>query len=136
MHDLPQSFPISVAKALSVQNATRNAFSYRVWRPPDASDKTPYGRISEVIGSNIRQAILRNRNRGMSLGEVAKLHRVSRTSIARTLKDVVPKGSRRYHFNSMKTGSQKRPPEPYRKVWLLILLPNVVGIHARTYLYG
>ena len=39
-----------------------------------------------------RQAILRDRNRGLSLGELAKLHRVSRTSIARVLKDGVPKG--------------------------------------------
>ena len=39
-----------------------------------------------------RQAILRDRTRGMSLGELAKLHRVSRTSIARVLKDAVPKG--------------------------------------------
>ena len=39
-----------------------------------------------------RQAILRDRNRGMSLGELAKLHRVSRTSVARVLKDGVPKG--------------------------------------------
>src|SRR6185503_17031075 len=39
-----------------------------------------------------RQAILHDRSRGMSLGELAKLHRVSRTSIARILKDAVPKG--------------------------------------------
>ncbi len=39
-----------------------------------------------------RQAILRDRTRGLSLGELAKLHRVSRTSIARVLKDGVPKG--------------------------------------------
>ena len=26
--------------------------SYRVWRPPDAIDKTPYGRISEIVRSN------------------------------------------------------------------------------------
>jgi DNA invertase Pin-like site-specific DNA recombinase len=39
-----------------------------------------------------RQAILRDRARGLSLGELAKLHRVSRTSVARVLKDGVPKG--------------------------------------------
>ena len=39
-----------------------------------------------------RQAILRDRKLGMSLGELAKQHRVSRTSIARVLKDAVPKG--------------------------------------------
>jgi len=39
-----------------------------------------------------RQAILRDRARGLSLGELAKLHRVSRTSIARVLKAGVPKG--------------------------------------------
>ena len=39
-----------------------------------------------------RQAILRDRSRGLSLGELAKLHRLSRTSVARILKDAVPKG--------------------------------------------
>ena len=39
-----------------------------------------------------RQAILRDRSRGLSLGELAKLHRLSRTSVARILKDGVPKG--------------------------------------------
>jgi len=39
-----------------------------------------------------RQAILRDRNRGLSLGELAKLHQISRTTVARVLKDDVPKG--------------------------------------------
>jgi DNA invertase Pin-like site-specific DNA recombinase len=39
-----------------------------------------------------RQAILRDRARGLSLGELAKLHRISRTSVARVLKEDVPKG--------------------------------------------
>lgn len=28
------------------------AISYRVWRPPDAREQTPYGRLSEVVRSN------------------------------------------------------------------------------------
>ena len=28
------------------------AISYRVWRPPDAHEQTPYGRVSEVVRSN------------------------------------------------------------------------------------
>jgi len=28
------------------------AISYRVWRPPDAGEQTPYGRVSEVVRSN------------------------------------------------------------------------------------
>jgi hypothetical protein len=28
------------------------AVSYRVWRPPDPKEKTPYGRVSEVVRSN------------------------------------------------------------------------------------
>jgi len=39
-----------------------------------------------------RQAILHDRNRGLSLGELAKLHRISRTTVARVLKEDVPKG--------------------------------------------
>ena len=39
-----------------------------------------------------RQAIVRDRNRGLSLGELAKLYRISRTTIARVLKEDVPKG--------------------------------------------
>jgi predicted transposase YdaD len=33
-----------------------------------------------------RQAVLRDRARGLSLNQLAKLHRISRTSVARMLK--------------------------------------------------
>jgi DNA invertase Pin-like site-specific DNA recombinase len=54
-----------------------------------------------------RQAILRDRKRGMSLGELAKQHRVSRTSIARVLKEAVPKGV----SPSLPQLHENRPPE-------------------------
>ena len=37
-----------------------------------------------------RDAILRDRVRGLSLGELAKLHRISRTSVGRVLKQARP----------------------------------------------
>ena len=54
-----------------------------------------------------RQAILRDRKRGMSLGELAKQHRVSRTSIARVLKEAVPKGVTPLPLQL----NENRPPE-------------------------
>jgi len=56
-----------------------------------------------------RQAILRDRERGMSLGDLAKNHRVSKTSIRRALKQAaspVPKGL----SNSSLQTQQNRPP--------------------------
>jgi DNA invertase Pin-like site-specific DNA recombinase len=56
-----------------------------------------------------RQAILRDRERGMSLGDLAKTHRVSKTSIRRALKQAaspVPKGLP----NSSLQTQQNRPP--------------------------
>ena len=40
-----------------------------------------------------REAICRDRARGLSLGQIAKAHRISRTTAARVLKEAVPKGS-------------------------------------------
>jgi DNA invertase Pin-like site-specific DNA recombinase len=39
-----------------------------------------------------RTAILHHRNQGQSLGEIAKTFRISRTTVARVLKEAVPKG--------------------------------------------
>jgi DNA invertase Pin-like site-specific DNA recombinase len=40
-----------------------------------------------------REAICRDRARGLSLGQIAKAHHISRTTAARVLKEAVPKGS-------------------------------------------
>jgi DNA invertase Pin-like site-specific DNA recombinase len=53
-----------------------------------------------------RQAILQDRDRGLSLGELAKLHRISRTSVARVLKEAVPKGV----FQPPLQLNENRPP--------------------------
>ena len=66
-----------------------------------------------------RHAILRDRNRGLSLGELAKLHRVSRTSIARVLKDAVPKGVSPSLLQLNENRQPNRPPDLYRKVWVV-----------------
>ena len=51
-------------------------------------------------------------------GELAKLHRVSRTTIARVLNKVCQKGSFHHHSNTMKIGGRKRLPNLYHKLWV------------------
>jgi DNA invertase Pin-like site-specific DNA recombinase len=55
-------------------------------------------------------AIVRDRQLGRSLGELAKTHRVSRTTIRRVLEGVTKGVSQSLH-NLMKTGGRQRPPE-------------------------
>jgi DNA invertase Pin-like site-specific DNA recombinase len=52
-------------------------------------------RIGRRLLAVDRQAVLRDRARGLSLSQLAKLHRISRTSVAR--------------------GSRHKPPSPKRK---------------------
>ena len=57
-----------------------------------------------------RESIFRDRDRGMSLGELARTYRTSRTTIRRILSSV-PKGWRRALPKPNKTGGRFRPPE-------------------------
>jgi len=57
-----------------------------------------------------RQAIVRDRERGMSLGDLAKTHCISKTSVRRALKQAataVPKGPANTYLQTQ----QNRPPE-------------------------
>ncbi len=65
-----------------------------------------------------RQAILRDRDRGLSLAEPPNFTAYPGRASPGSSKALCQKGSFHHRCNSMKTGRRKRRPDLRQKVWL------------------